>query len=196
MGDRNDVTTQRDTAWFEELYGRRAPLVHAYARRRLEQPEDAEDVLVEVFTVAWRRRADIPTSDDEVLPWLYATAANAIAHTRRSYARRIRLHERAATAAATASTTSTGGDPQADVAQRLDDEASLANVWPLLPPGDQEVLRLWAWEGLDGPRLAIALGCSHDAARTRLSRARNRLRTALTSQAGSPDAKDNDHEPR
>lgn len=191
MVDGTEATSQRDAVWFEELYGRCAPAVHAYARRRLEQPEDAEDVLVEVFTVAWRRLGDIPSSDDEALPWLYATAANAIAHTRRSYARRLRLQERVVTATASAS-----GDPQAEVAQRLDDRAALASVWPSLPPSDQEVLRLWAWEGLDGPGLAIALGCSHDAARTRLSRAKNRLRTALTSQLGSPDTKDHHHDPR
>lgn len=191
MVDGTEATQSRDVAWFEDLYGRCAPAVHAYARRRLDQPEDAEDVLVEVFTVAWRKRSDMPASGDESLPWLYATAANCIAHTRRSYARRERLHARAAAQAPL-----TVGDPHDDMAARLDDHAALVEAWPALPPGDQEVLRLWAWDGLDGPGLALALSCSHDAARARLSRAKTRLRTALASAIGSPDDKDHHDEPR
>lgn len=70
-------------AAFEALYRRTAPAVLAYARRRTPQPQEAEDVLVEVFAVAWRRRADLPP---EPLPWLYATAANVLAHAARSAA--------------------------------------------------------------------------------------------------------------
>lgn len=191
MVDGTEATDERGVEWFEDLYGRCAPSVHAYAQRRLTQPEDAEDVLVEVFTVAWRRRADIPTADGEALPWLYATAANEVAHARRSYARRLRLHEKVVT-----ETPTVDGDPQDHLAQRLDNQAMLAAVWPSLPTGDQEVLRLWAWEGLDGPGLAIALGCSQDAARARLSRAKQRLRTALTPTPGSTDAKDHSDDPR
>lgn len=191
MGDSTVAATPRDSEWFESLYIRCAPAVLAYARRRLIQLEDAEDVLVEVFTTAWRRREDMPAADDEALPWLYATAANVIAHTRRSYARRQRLAEKVAAAAALIEPT-----VQSSTAARLDDHAALAAAWPALSPGDQEVLRLWAWEDLDGPGLALALGCSPDAARARLSRAKTRLRTALTSTTGSPDGKDTDHDRR
>ena len=48
-----------------------------------------------------------------------------------------------------------------------------------LSQGDQEVLRLVAWDGLAPADLAVVLGCSPVAARTRLHRARSRLAARL-----------------
>lgn len=156
-----------DDAWFEGLYRRHAPAVMAYARRRLTDAQDSEDVVVEVFGIAWRRRRDLP---DDPLPWLYATAGNVIAHMTRSHTRRGRL------GAKLASQPDAAYEPQS----AIDDAEPLRLAMSRLPESDQEVLRLWAWEDLDGPRLAQALGCSPGTARTRLHRARTRLRTTLT----------------
>lgn len=156
-----------DDAWFEALYRRNAPAVLAYARRRLTDPQDSEDVVVEVFGVAWRRRRDVP---QDALPWLYATASNVIAHLTRAQARRGRL------GAKLASLPDATHEPQAAIGNA----ELLREAMSHLTAADQEVLRLWAWEDLDGPRLARALRCSPGTARTRLHRARTRLRTALT----------------
>ena len=45
---------------FETLYAETWRDILGYALRRTAGPEDAADILAEVFTVAWRRRADIP----------------------------------------------------------------------------------------------------------------------------------------
>lgn len=156
-----------EDAWFEALYRSHAPAVMAYARRRLTDAQDSEDVVVEVFAVAWRRRRDLP---DDPLPWLYATAGNVIAHMTRSQTRRGRL------GAKLASQPDAAYEPQ----NAIDNADALRAAMGQLPESDQEVLRLWAWEDLDGPRLASALGCSPGTARTRLHRARTRLRTILT----------------
>jgi RNA polymerase sigma-70 factor (ECF subfamily) len=161
------MSESTDDAWFEALYRRNAPSVLTYARRRLRDPQDSEDVVVEVFAVAWRRRTDLPA---DPLPWLYATAANVIAHMTRAQTRRGRLSAKLAS--------------QPDVVlapqEAVDNGEPLRVAMTQLAESDQEVLRLWAWEDLDGPRLAQALGCSPGTARTRLHRARTRLRTALT----------------
>lgn len=47
-----------DAAEFEELYAATARDVLAYVRRR--SVGDVEDVVAEVYVVAWRRRADLP----------------------------------------------------------------------------------------------------------------------------------------
>lgn len=44
---------------------------------------------------------------------------------------------------------------------------------------DQEVLRLVAWDGLTPAQVAVVLGCTPVAARTRLHRARGRLAVRL-----------------
>jgi RNA polymerase sigma-70 factor, ECF subfamily len=80
-----DGDPPRGAAWFEQLFRDHHRDVLAYARRRV--PGDADDVVAEVFAVAWRRRDDVPP---EPLPWLYRTAANHILHARRGDARRSR----------------------------------------------------------------------------------------------------------
>jgi len=48
-----------------------------------------------------------------------------------------------------------------------------------LSESDAELLRLWAWEQLEPAEIAEVLGCSPGTARTRMHRARSRLRDAL-----------------
>ena len=52
--------------------------VSRYVARRLDgRTSEVEEVVAEVFTVAWRRRADLP---DVPLPWLYGVARNCLAN--------------------------------------------------------------------------------------------------------------------
>ncbi len=109
------------------------------------------------------------------LPWLYATAANVIAHAARSSARRTRLDARLATYEAVVTP---------DIDERtigaLDARSALTQALQTLSEPDREVLQLWAWEGLEGNELATALGVNAGAARTRLHPPKTRLRTAMT----------------
>ncbi len=66
----------------------------AYALRRAS-PEDAADVLVETFTIAWQHLAEVPDDDTSVL-WLYVTARGALANLGRRAQARSRLVERIA----------------------------------------------------------------------------------------------------
>jgi RNA polymerase sigma-70 factor (ECF subfamily) len=151
--------------------------VLGYARRRLANAQDCEDVVVEVFAVAWRRRAELP---EQPLPWLYATAAHVLAHSVRAEVRRGRLVARVAGATAAAPP---AGDSVDMLVDQLAASADVAWAWGRLSEADQEVLRLWAWEGLDGTALGEALGCTAGTARTRLHRAKTRLRTTLAGRA-------------
>lgn len=159
-------------AWITDLFGRHSAAVLAYARRRVDSAEDAEDVVVEVFATAWRRRADLP---EEALPWLYATAANVIAHVIRSETRRTRLGARLATVRPLREEP----DDPADVVVAASSAGTVAAALDDLSESDAELLRLWAWEGLEPSEIAAVLGCSPGTARTRMHRARARLREAL-----------------
>src|SRR5688572_20584727 len=77
-----DVREQRFREVFERCY---APLT-AYARRRVP-PSDADDVVAEALTVAWRRLDDVPEGDG-ALPWMYAVASRVVANHHRSLGRR------------------------------------------------------------------------------------------------------------
>jgi RNA polymerase sigma-70 factor (ECF subfamily) len=150
--------------------------VLAYARRRLDSPQDAEDVVVEVFATAWRRRAEVP---EEALPWLYATASNAILHVTRAAARRRRLGLRLA------SVPTGSEDPFEAVASAMSARSAVSAAFEELSASDAELLRLWAWEQLEPAEIAHVLGCTPGTARTRLHRARGRFREAL-SRLGAP----------
>ena len=162
-----------DDEWVTDLFGRHSKAVLAYARRRLDSADDAEDVVVEVFATAWRRRADVP---DEALPWLYATAANVIAHVIRSDARRTRLGTRLA---AVHPIRDEAPDPADAIADATDARAAVAAALDDLSEADAELIRLWAWEQLESAEIAAVLDCSPGTARTRMHRARARLRAAL-----------------
>ncbi len=166
-------TLQLQDEWLTDLFGRHSRAVLAYARRRLDSAEDAEDVVVEVFATAWRRREAVP---EEALPWLYATAGNVIAHVIRTDSRRTRLGARLATVRPLHTTED---DPTQQVVDASAAHDVVAAALDDLSESDAELLRLWAWEQLEPAEIAEVLGCSPGTARTRMHRARARLREAL-----------------
>ncbi len=166
-----------DTAWFESLYRAYHGAVLAYARRRVDDPDD---VVSEVFATAWRRRARVP---DPPLAWLIRTASYYTLHAQRSNSRRARLSARAA-----ALSEATPDHAEA-VASRHDAARVITDALDTLTPGDQELLRLTAWEALAPDQLADVLECSIATVRVRLHRARRRLAKALDNleQSGHVD---------
>jgi RNA polymerase sigma-70 factor, ECF subfamily len=142
-----------------------------FVERRLH-PLGAEDVVAEVFLVAWRRLPEVPADLDSARAWLFGVAHRTMANQRRGDARRDRLTSRV------------GTDLPADLATPDGSEAvisqvDLARAWCRLAPPDQEALTLTALDGLTGSQAAHLLGISRAAFSVRLLRARRRLRQQL-----------------
>ena len=162
---------------FAVLYRAHSRDVLAFAVRRAPTPEDAADVVAETFLVAWRRADEVPAGDAARL-WLFGVARRALANHRRGERRRSHLSERiraelpAALAAAAPPAPALDGD--------------LAAALAALPHDDREVLLLTAWEDLTPTEIAAVLGISALAARSRLHRARRRIRRALTVDPAVP----------
>jgi RNA polymerase sigma-70 factor (ECF subfamily) len=163
---------------FDELYAVHHRQVLGYLLRRTENTDDAADVFAETFLTAWRRLDDLPAGQ-EARMWLYGTARRTLANYRRGERRRSAL----------------AGRLRADLAIRyqppaFDGElAEISAAFRRLPEGDRELLALVAWEGLDPGQIAAVLGCSRNAARIRLHRARRKLAGELaSSQADDPTA--------
>ncbi|WP_405775111.1 RNA polymerase sigma factor [Streptomyces sp. NBC_01538] len=145
--------------------------VSRYVARRLDgRTSEVEEVVADVFTVAWRRRGDLPATP---LPWLYGVARNCLANAVRGQGRRRRLVDRLGNDE-TAHGRQVVASPDADAPGAWVHEA-LAR----LTPADQEILRLTAWEELAVDEVAVALDCGTRAAAMRLHRARRRLRTEI-----------------
>jgi RNA polymerase sigma-70 factor (ECF subfamily) len=150
---------------FEELYARYADAVRGYAMRRCD-PETADDVVADVFLVAWRRRAEM---SEEPLLWLLGTARRVLANHTRGENRRARLLDRLAAEPSTSATTD-------GISVRLDEALASLNE------RDRELLLLMAWEGLELQEAAQVLGVRPNTVAVRFHRARRRLSAALRAQ--------------
>ena len=146
--------------------------VLAYALRRVEEPEDAADVVSEVFAVAWRRRTEVPAQPEDRL-WLFGVARLVLANQRRGLVRRSNLHSRFALAAERFAP-----DP-ADLTVQRASHAALLDALARLSAGEQELIKLVAWDGLTPSEAATTLGITSVTARVRLHRARKRLSQLL-----------------
>lgn len=157
----------RDEDWFDRLFQRHHASLLAYCVRRAG-PADGQDATSEVFSIAWRRRADVPSGDAEIR-WLYGVARNVVSHHWRSARRKRRLAEKVG---AVRSLPVPGPDT---VVIERSEYATIRQAIAELRPADREVLLLSAWEGLSHREIAGVVGCSQAAVDKRMVRAKARL---------------------
>jgi RNA polymerase sigma factor (sigma-70 family) len=149
---------------FEHLYRSNYEAILGYVRRRTG-PDEAADVLAETFLVAWRRLETVPDGEAARL-WLYGTARRVLANHERARRRRRRLDARLRAVAH-------GGWAPSE------SRGALAAAFERMSARDRELLSLAGWEGLDAKQIGTVLGCSANAARIRLHRARRRFAAEL-----------------
>jgi RNA polymerase sigma-70 factor (ECF subfamily) len=158
-------------ARISDLYRDHAREILGYALRRSGDPDDAADVVAETFLVAWRRLGDVPLGGEARL-WLYGTARHVLANQDRGARRRDHLTERLRDQLR----------QQLPVHQAQEGSAFLEALAGL-GEADRELLMLIGWEELTPTQAALVLEISPLAARTRLHRARRRLRARLAKRA-------------
>lgn len=158
---------------FAAIFDRHAPAIHSYVVRRLGR-DRADDVMAEVFLVAFQHRGEYDVTHADARPWLYGIATNLIRRHRRNEVRLLRAIAQAAA--------DTPAEPIADqVTQRVAAQAvraGLARALAELPRQQRDVLLLVA-SGLSVQGAAQALGVPSGTVASRLARARRRLRAEL-----------------
>lgn len=157
---------------FRDLYDACYPDLLRFVQRRVHATH-AEDVVADVFLVAWRRLDELSPEDrGAVRAWLFGVARGTLLNSRRGQERHRALGVRIAEVALVAERLQ--GEDEV-VVRRL----QLAAAWPRLSATHQEAIALVAWDGLSAPEAATVLGISPVAFRLRLSRARRALRRHL-----------------
>jgi RNA polymerase sigma factor (sigma-70 family) len=136
--------------------------VLGYLARRSSTREQAADAFSDVFLVAWRRLDAVPAAPRDARLWLYGVARHTLAIARRAHL--AATLPRSAFVAPAVEPTALGQV-----------RAALAR----LPDDDAELLRLIGWEGLGPSEAAAVLDLSPETTRSRLHRARARLRSLL-----------------
>lgn len=159
---------ERFTGLYDSYRGR----VYAYAVSRAGR-QLADEVVSEVFLVAWRRLDELP---GDPLPWLLVTARNVIGNEFRAAVRQESL-------AAELASWSSG--VAADIADEVSERQAVLRALAAMPEADRELLTLTAWHGLSPREAAAVVGCSPAAYFVRLHRARRRLEKAM---ADSPES--------
>lgn len=165
-----------DEQLFEELYRATYLEIVAYCRRRIT-PDAVDDVVAATYLVAWRKLDDVLDADSS-LAWLYGAAYKTIGNHIRSRRRLIALRDRTRRQAAPRAIST-------ELSFEISDELRLTlTCLESLSPEDQEIIRLAAFEGLSHEEIAQALGGTAASARSRLHRARKRLRVTFDIESG------------
>lgn len=173
-----------DPEAFAELFTAHARAVYGHAARLTGDRGTAEDVVSLTFLEAWRLRERLrpeaagldqdtgAPADESLRSWLYGIATNVLRNVRRAPRRHsaalARLPDR---------------DPLPDFADdlvgRMEDAARLTaarTALSRLRTAEREVFALCVWSGLSYAAAGEALGVPASTVRSRLARARQRLR--------------------
>ncbi|WP_282696523.1 RNA polymerase sigma factor [Streptomyces sp. CC208A] len=161
-----------DPSALGDAYDAHARVLFQYAYRMCGDRAAAEDVVSATFLEAWRCRGRVRAEGGSLRPWLLGIATNVL----RGAAREARRRD-----AALARMPDTGVLPDFSdaVAARLADEERLRAARAALGRlrrREREVFALVVWAGLDYVTAGEALGVPVGTVRSRLSRARERLR--------------------
>ncbi len=148
---------------FRGVWFRNFESISKYVRRRIAASEAADDVVAEIFSVAWRRLEVLPTVPNE-LPWLYGVAHNVVLTHFRAQRRAFALVDRLEAN----SRPSHSSIPQIS--------AKLLSALQGLSDIDRELFRLTIWEELSQHDAGVVVGLSTKAVERRLDRARQKIR--------------------
>ncbi|MEV6876875.1 RNA polymerase sigma factor [Amycolatopsis sp. NPDC051128] len=175
-GDDAEIITAslRQPERFAAVFDRHAPHIHRYLARRLGG-QIADDLMGETFLIAFGGRDRYDPAFPSARPWLYGIATNLAGQRRREEAREYRL--RAALGPPADQDCHAERVAEQVTAQAMNDR--LATALAGLARGDRDVLLLIAWEGLAYEEVASALGIPVGTVRSRLNRARKKVRAKL-----------------
>jgi RNA polymerase sigma-70 factor (ECF subfamily) len=167
----------RDPAAEREFYERHVDRVYRLILRMSRRPELAQEWTQDTFLRAFDR-LDQFRGDAALGSWLHAIAVSVTLNGLRTHKRREAFAAPLEEATTVATSSAEASDP--DLKTRL--KAAIA----ALPDGTRRVFLMHDVEGFTHEEISDALGCAVGTSKSQLSRAREKLRTALA--AFSPRA--------
>lgn len=181
--DRSDASligeSLRRPEAFEAIFARHFDAVHGYLVRRAGFGR-ADDLASLTFVVAFERRETFHSPAETARPWLFGIATNVMRNQLRT--------DQRATGALTRLAVDEPRDP---VEGMLPQEGVVFELLGALDRDQRDALLLFAWEGLSYEEIAVAVGAPVGTVRSRLARARARLRVLLeTERPGMASSRD------
>jgi RNA polymerase sigma-70 factor (ECF subfamily) len=169
----------RDERALVELIDLATPWLLGLVQGMLRDQDEAEEVVAQVFTIAWERVGTLGDKHETIVPWLLRVARNRSIDRLR---RRARLRRKAARleayeAAGSGSVPFREPDESAQPGWHV--HRSVHAALATLPEEQGTVVRLAYFAGLTHSEIAQQLGIPMGTVKTRLRLAVDKLRTAL-----------------
>lgn len=161
-----------DPAALGALFDRHEARLFRQACRLLTSREDAKDAVTIAFFELWRKRASVRLVDGSPLPWLL----NAVSHCARNIERSGRRYRTLIARAP---------HPESVDAVHASDESGVLAALKRLPAREQSVVVLTVLEGYLEREVAQTLGIPVGTVKSRLARARAKLRDEMTTLEAS-----------
>ncbi|MBD5128962.1 MAG: sigma-70 family RNA polymerase sigma factor [Ruminococcaceae bacterium] len=164
--------TARDS--FDAVMKKYTPTVYGIAFTRLKSPVDAEDVVQDVFVRYFK--ADLTYENEEHRKaWLIRCAVNCT----NSFARSAQFRHRSETASLDEVAELSSGDSTEEQAERSERKSAVLDAVMALPEKYRTIVHLYYFEDMSVAEIAGTLGTRQSTVKTRLSRARDKLKTLL-----------------
>lgn len=157
---------------FGLLFDRHRDRVFRHAYRLSGQRHDAEDIMSTAFLELWRRRLKVRLVEGSVLPWLLVTTTNVARNSKRAALRYRKLLDSL---------------PRGDGISNANDDFFLqaemdkdaAKALTTLSTPDLQLVSLVVFEEYTIAAAAAVLNLTPAAAKSRMHRARQRMKTAI-----------------
>ena len=162
---------QGDEYALAELFDRHEPRLFRHAARLLTSREDAKDAVTIAFFELWRKRELVRLVDGSPLPWLVTTVAHCARNLERSGRRYRALLDRAPV--------------REEIAPHSHDETGVLAALKRLPANERDVVVLTVLEGFSDRETSEALGIPLGTVKSRLARAKSRLRDEVAALEGA-----------
>ncbi|WP_091466204.1 RNA polymerase sigma factor [Paenarthrobacter nitroguajacolicus] len=167
-----EKSLQGDGAAFGLLFDRHRDRVFRHAYRLAGKQQDAEDVMSTAFLELWRCRRRVRLVEGSVLPWLLVTTTNLARNSSRAARRYRRLLDSLPRGEQVV-------NPADHVFLQGEMDLNAARALSTLNDLDLQLVSLVVFEGYTIAAAAATLELTPEAAKSRMHRARQRMKTAL-----------------
>jgi RNA polymerase sigma-70 factor, ECF subfamily len=171
----------RDEQALVELVQVATPWLLGLAQGMLSDRDEAEEVVQEAFTIAWRRVDLFDRESGRLLPWLFRITRNRAIDRIRSRRRQQAKARRLVAHGALGSPSVPAKEPDEAARPGWHVHESVHAALRQLPPDQLQVVQMAYFEGLTHSEIATGLGIPLGTVKTRLRLAFDKLRSGLAS---------------
>lgn len=168
--------------WIEIVVDDNADDLLRYFQRRVEQSEDAADLLGRVLLALWENGSRVPTADTEARMWCFGIARNLLREHYRHTAKRLALATELRDHLRNSTLQNNSADAAAEAGIRAEEVRAAVMA---LDKRSRELVMLVHWDGFTIAEAARLLSINESTARTRHSRALHRLERQTNHLRGS-----------